>query len=250
MNENAAEPSDVSAGLAAVGDAPRQPPAQHDAASVAAAIHDATLEHRLRPGTRLPEVGLAEHFGVSRAVVRSALSCLAQKGLVSMRPYRGCIVACPTVAETRDVFAARRIIEAAVLEAIPLPLAAAELQALRARVAAEQEALDSRDRNRAVRLSGEFHLALARLQPNSVLLDYVTDLVSRTSLIVALYEAPGAPGCRCREHGTLIDKIEAGQVDAARSIMLQHLDAIEANLRLDSSDEEIDFATVFGGDQS
>jgi DNA-binding GntR family transcriptional regulator len=38
----------------------------------------AIVEHRLQPGTKLAEQKLADHFGVSRTLVRQALFQLAQ----------------------------------------------------------------------------------------------------------------------------------------------------------------------------
>ena len=43
----------------------------------------AIVEHRLQPGTKLAEQKLADHFGVSRTLVRQALFQLAQNRLIS-----------------------------------------------------------------------------------------------------------------------------------------------------------------------
>ncbi|HSI54241.1 MAG TPA: GntR family transcriptional regulator, partial [Ramlibacter sp.] len=72
----------------------------------------AIVEHRLQPGTKLAEQKLADHFGVSRTLVRQALFQLAQNRLIRMEPARGAFVAAPTVQESRQVFAVRRMLEA------------------------------------------------------------------------------------------------------------------------------------------
>ena len=46
-----------------------------------ATIHEAVLDHRLPPGTRLGEVALADLFGVTRAVIRKVLARLAHSRL-------------------------------------------------------------------------------------------------------------------------------------------------------------------------
>ncbi|MFX5903520.1 GntR family transcriptional regulator, partial [Acinetobacter baumannii] len=40
---------------------------------IAARLTRAIVEHRLQPGTKLAEQKLADHFGVSRTLVRQAL---------------------------------------------------------------------------------------------------------------------------------------------------------------------------------
>ena len=48
---------------------------------------------RLKPGAEVTEAGLASHYGLGLAPIRSALSRLDQEGLVSTIPRRGYIVA-------------------------------------------------------------------------------------------------------------------------------------------------------------
>jgi DNA-binding GntR family transcriptional regulator len=57
----------------------------------------AIVEHRLHPGSKLAEQKLADHFGVSRTLVRQALFQLAQNRLIRLEPARGAFVAAPSV---------------------------------------------------------------------------------------------------------------------------------------------------------
>ena len=75
------------------------------------ALTRAIVEHRLHPGTKLAEQKLADHFGVSRTLVRQALFQLVQKRLIRMEPARGAFVATPSAEEARQVFATRRMLE-------------------------------------------------------------------------------------------------------------------------------------------
>src|SRR6195952_1031286 len=79
-------------------------------------IFDAILEQRLAPGTKLSEEALGEIFGVSRTIIRRALSRLGHEGVVLLRPNRGAVVASPSVEEARQVFFARRMVEKAITE--------------------------------------------------------------------------------------------------------------------------------------
>ncbi|MDP2417870.1 MAG: GntR family transcriptional regulator, partial [Hydrogenophaga sp.] len=46
----------------------------------------AIVEHRLHPGIKLAEQKLADHFGVSRTLVRQALFQLSQNRLIRLEP--------------------------------------------------------------------------------------------------------------------------------------------------------------------
>ena len=78
---------------------------------IVAALTKAIVEHRLQPGSKLAEQKLADHFGVSRTLVRHALLQLSQHQLVTLEPARGAFVAAPSADEARQVFAVRRMLE-------------------------------------------------------------------------------------------------------------------------------------------
>src|SRR5258708_5752950 len=99
----------------------------------------AIVEHRLLPGTKLAEQKLADHFGVSRTLVRQALFQLSQNRLIRLEPARGAFVATPSVDEARQVFAVRRMLEAEMVRAFIAQSTPAKIRALRQHVAAEKK---------------------------------------------------------------------------------------------------------------
>lgn len=208
-------------------------------------IFEAILDHRLPPGTKLTEDGLGEVFGVSRTVVRKALFRLAHENIVRLRPNRGAAVARPTVAEARDVFAARRVVERAVVDAVTRCGDESAFAALRALVAREHAAHERGDRRRWIRLSGDFHLRLAEIGGNAVLSEFLKELVSRTSLIIALYESPGNATCSDAEHRALIDAMARGDGARSTALMDRHLESCESHLALEVEPDPVDLATVF-----
>ncbi len=208
-------------------------------------IYDAILDHRLPPGTKLTEDALGEIFGVSRTVVRKALFRLAHENIVRIRPHRGAVVASPSTEEARNVFEARRVVEQAVVRDLAGSVTDAQLGALRLLVDDEHAAYSRGDRRNWIKLSGQFHLDLAELSGNAVLAKFLKELVSRTSLIIALYEAPGQAACSHDEHLALIDAIADGDGDRAAALMAGHLEACEAKLNLDGDDATVDLMSVF-----
>ena len=193
----------------------------------------AIFEHRLPPGTKLGEDRLAGIFGVSRARIRSVLPRLAHEGVVRLEPNRGAFVAKPSVAEARDVFETRRILEPAIAQKLALDRGRrSDLAPLRQHVAAEARARANGDTRAVVRLSGEFHVLLAERSGNDVLAKAMRELASLTCLIIALYDKPSVPSCLGEEHGLIVDALAAGDGDRAARLMTEHLNHVEGNLDL------------------
>lgn len=195
-------------------------------------LYAAIVENHLEPGTKLPEDTLAEAFGVSRTSIRKVLQRLAYERLVDIRLNRGATVAQPTVKEARDIFAARRIVECGVLAQVVAKATPAKLDELRDIVRREHEAEARGDRREAIYLSGEFHVALARVSENETLSEYLAGLVSRSSLVIATYGAPMAGSCRHSEHDDVLELIAEGDAEGARNWMERHLKDIERTVVL------------------
>lgn len=205
----------------------------------------AIVDHRVPPGTSLPEDTLAGAFGVSRTVVRKALLRLAHEKLVEQRPNRGAAVARPSVEEARQVFEARRVVEAAIVGATVERARDADLAALRERLAEEQAAERSGDRRTRLRLSGDFHRHLAALAGNRVLAEFLGELISRTSLILALYETPGGIPCSHGEHAAVLEAVARRDAAAAAARMAEHLGRVERHLNLGEVGRAVDLHALF-----
>jgi DNA-binding GntR family transcriptional regulator len=210
--------------LARAGDGP---------AKLYARLFEAIGEHRLRPGSKLVEERLAELFAVSRTVVRQALTQLAQEGLVELKPNRGAFVASPSVAHTRAIFEARRLLEPAVAARLAATHGSHHIAALRTHVRAEDRARNADDRAALVRLTGEFHIKLAGFAGNDVLTGFLRELEAKTALAILLYDRPGHSACLPAEHARIVDAIERGDARAAQTRMRAHLVHVEGGLDLD-----------------
>ena len=208
-------------------------------------LHNAILEQRLAPGTKLPEDGLGDIFGVSRTIVRKALLRLAHENLIEVRPNRGAIVASPTIEEAAEVFEARRVVEGALIDRLIPVVGEAQIEQLNALVGKERAAHRANNRAELIRLSGAFHLRLAESAGNSVLAEYLMELVSRTSLIISLYERPGNSACSHEEHAGIIEALAAKDAPRARALMDAHLQACEEKLNIDAPDTERGLAEIF-----
>ena len=236
--------------VAASGRRGAAPPAARAALPSVDAIHQrvltAIVEHRLPPGTKLGEERLAGVFGVSRTQIRQVLERLAHDNIVTVQPNRGAFVSSPTVEEAREVFAARRLIEAELIRQATRLATAADVKRLRGHVARESAARAANDKRAIVRLSGEFHQLIADIAGNRFLAKTMRELETLTCLVIILYDGPNVPACPYHEHSGLADAIEARDADRAATFMVEHLRHVESALNFErGADGEIDFDAVF-----
>lgn len=206
----------------------------------------AIVEHRLLPGSKLPEEALAETFGVSRTGIRRVLQRLAAVQLVTQLPKRGAQVATPGQDEAANVFQTRKMLECANLPQVVTHCKEEHLLAMAELVAQEQQAHRDQDGAAAIRLSAAFHVQLQAIAGNQVLTEMVSLLTLRSSLVIAVYGSPWQQGCRCHDHGDLLGLLRDKDSVALADHMARHFDDIVANLRFDhGANETPDFARIF-----
>jgi DNA-binding GntR family transcriptional regulator len=212
------------------------------------------LDHRLPPGTKLIEDRLATAFGVSRTRIRPVLVRLANEQIVTLTPNRGATVAQPTEAEAREVFEVRRMIEPTLIARFIATASADDIVVLSQCITQEEEARQSGDMRRAVRLSGDFHLHIANTAQHQTLGRVLRELVSRTSLILMTYGTNAHPQsdasrCGCQEHRALLDAIRLRDAREAARLMSEHLEQLESQLQFGQADADApDLLSLFGSE--
>lgn len=207
---------------------------------------DAIVERRLQPGVRLPEDALAEVFNISRTGIRKVLQRLALERLVTLRANRGAEVAHPSAKEAQDVFAARQLIEPALMPTVVAHATAEHFKSLRELAEQEHQAQRQGRHSQAIQLSARFHVQLAMTADNQVLGEQIAQLTTRSSLIIAVYGSRHSVGCDCGEHIELIELLERGEGALASNWMARHLASIRDSLRLDPKPAaEPDFKSIF-----
>jgi len=212
-------------------------------------IHRAIAERRLMPGSRLVEDQLAEVFGVSRMRIRSVLQALARDKVVTLNKNRGACVAKPTVQEAKEVFAARRLVEVALAREVVRSIDPKGLKRFKAHIKKEIQAEKSRDRILELTVSHEFHILLAEIVGNSVIVEFLKELMARSALITALFERPDVKVCSHFAHGHLIQLIEQRDEEGLADAMLGHLNEIESYLALFEKEEpQTDLKSIFAED--
>ena len=224
------------------------PPPPEDA--VYERMYGAVLDHRLQPGMKLKEVALAEVFGVNRSVMRKVLTRLAYAKLIELRPNRGAVVASPSIGESRDLFAARRAVEGAIVDLATRHISATGAKKLRALVAKEHDAYRRGEMRQGLKMSLQFHREIAALAGNRVLAEMLDQLIARTPLVVLAYRGrQGGNLCSNDEHDEIVDAVAAGDAAKAVAAMTSHLESLESQLDLSQESEpSTDLARLFMSD--
>ncbi|WP_027092205.1 GntR family transcriptional regulator [Cohnella thermotolerans] len=192
------------------------------------AIKQAIIEQKLRPGMQLVEEVIAESFGVSRTPVRGVFRRLASEKLVSIIPYKGAFVACPTVLEAMEVFEMRRVIEAAAVRNVCRTLTDPQYDVLKKLLAEEEESQKRGDLFGAIQVTGDFHLRIAEFSGNSYFYRCLEELLSLTYVIMALYGEQKVK-C-CQDHERILAAIRERDLGAAERLTLEHLRELEETL--------------------
>jgi DNA-binding GntR family transcriptional regulator len=191
------------------------------------ALRRAIIEQALAPGAKLPEHQIGIHFCMSRTLVRATFGRLQSEGLVDCRARRTVTVARPSIDEAREIFEVRKALER---EAVALIIRRWNPEyggKLEGHVREENAAKERRDDKLSIRLAGEFHIKLAAMSGNCVLERYLGELVSRCSLILALYGRPHSSECAVSEHSEIIAALRRGDAGQAVQLMDERVGSVE-----------------------
>lgn len=158
---------------------------------------------------------------------------LETRSIVHVSPRRGWFVVEPSAEEAMTVYAARRVIESGLLRSIG-ELTASGREVLRAHLAEEKVAISAGDKQRLTCLMGDFHIRLAELSGNGILIEILRDLTARTILISMLYQSDFHAMQSHLGHCGIVDALEAGDVLKAAELSIEHLEDVEEGLDLTS----------------
>ncbi|GAA4890204.1 GntR family transcriptional regulator [Actinomycetospora straminea] len=188
-----------------------------------AALRTAITSGRYAPGDHLGEVELSTHLGVSRGTVREALRHLQQEGLVTAGNRGMLRVNRLSATEVRELFRVRAALEGlAVSEIIASPGREEAVATLRAALAD----LGTGDFAQRVEADLGFHLLLCRLSGNSMLVEAWRALEGRIRVAIMNGDAEGSPIMMAGDrHAPIVEAIARGELDAARSVVTEHMAA-------------------------
>ncbi|MEQ4618899.1 MAG: transcriptional regulator LldR [Corticimicrobacter sp.] len=227
--------------------------------------HELTLmiqTRNLQAGDRLPaERQLAKELDVSRTCLREAIQKLSSQGLLVSRPGGGTYVQATahdqhdgsimhpllplleSDPEYRyDVLEIRHALESTAISHAALRATDAD----KARIRAKFDAMMARHGTDApmeeARADASFHIAIAEASHNLVLILVMRSLFDLLQASVSqnlgkLYTRPNVYETLTQQHLALVEAIEAGDPDRARTAMRTHIDFVYSTLKTIDEDE-------------
>jgi GntR family transcriptional regulator, rspAB operon transcriptional repressor len=180
----------------------------------------------LRPGQAFTEKELAHRYVASRTPVREAAVRLQEEDLVRIIANRGYFVTQLTIQGMNDMYEFRAAIESACAELlcgakIP-PQARAELES-----AAQFRADNEGKFGAFIEADTAFHLGIARLTHNALLVRAVAQMRAQTERILfaaaEAIELPYYGEIPAREHMAILRAISRDDPELARRLMREHI---------------------------
>ncbi|MCU1662409.1 MAG: hypothetical protein QOI36_3714 [Pseudonocardiales bacterium] len=176
------------------------------------------------PGEQLRQEALADAIGVSRIPVRSALIQLESEGLVTFRPRRGAVVRSLSVAQVREIYDLRMLLEPHGLRSSMASMTELRLQRLRAMA----EQLDSSAiGSEFVDLRVEFYRELYDAESNPTLVKIVEELRASVGRYLL---GQRVPGTHRHSHVHLVGEVATGDPERAVVALTAHLGAVRSGV--------------------
>lgn len=214
-------------GVPGVPDASLLPSIQRSAAplrrNVVDALRKAIVEGTLAPGSRLVERELVTMMNVSRTVIREALRQLESEGVVETIPNKGPIVRKLTLAEAKDLYLIRSVLEGLSARMFVMNAGPAELGKLRDRLEETCLAYEGDDPETVLTAKNKFYDVLFSGAGSEILSSMIGTLHARVWRWRALgLHHPQRSKGRSKESvaglRALMNAIEARDADKAEAI--------------------------------
>ena len=206
------------------------------ATTLAESLRDELLSGAYAPGTPLSDADLIERTGATAATARAALSELEHDGLVVHSLHRGVEVVRITPDEVRDIYAARRVFEAAGLEVL-LRRRPVDVTWLEAAVERMGEAAVGGNGRALVEADLAFHLAIVAAAGSRRLTRSAQGALMELRLVlsVADRERDDLPAL-VADHQYLVEVFRSGHLREAVSALEDHLSRAEVMARQAASE--------------
>lgn len=209
-----------------------KPPTAQELALLA--LREAIGSGELQPAQQVVQEDLSAIFGVSRVPLREALKTLEAEGLVTYFPHRGYFVTELSVADLREVYRLREILEAEAQTLAVQECTTADLDVIEGLlVELEQVVADGRDVRAMTARNRAFHFAIFDAARRPRLTRLIRQLWDATDVYRSVYFQAEANRTRiAREHRAMLKALRQGDAQALIEIQSTHranaVDAVAA----------------------
>ncbi|MCB1495444.1 MAG: GntR family transcriptional regulator [Bauldia sp.] len=194
-------------------------------------MRDMIIDGKLKPGEKISERVLTEHFGVSRTPLRECLKALAAEGLVQLVPNRGAVVARITEEEIDELFPILGALEALAGELACARLGDADLQRLRTLHGRMLDHFHYGEEGPYRRINRQFHQTLFDIAGNASLSEMYRQLLGRIHLVRFLVDKRETDWQKAvDDHERIMDALDRRDGQRLAVILKQHLTETAADV--------------------
>ncbi|MDR5874175.1 FadR/GntR family transcriptional regulator [Vreelandella gomseomensis] len=212
-------------------------------------IQDMISSGEIKPGDRLPvEPLLAERFSVSRSSLREGVRALVAMGILETRQGSGTTVttldphlllkplefwaSIQGEKSSNDLHTVRQALEVESAATAASRRTPEDIEQLRRLLKAAEPAIQAKDHEAAMAVDLEFHLAVAKISRNPILIALL-EALSRPTLRMRIWQSiyhSGRIETTHHEHQAVVNAIAAGDPISAHAAMRTHLAQVAVNL--------------------
>lgn len=196
--------------------------------AVANELREAILQGRLKPGERILQQELAEHFGVSRQPVRDALSALKSEGLITELMGRGTVVRVFTDADIRENYYLRRVLESEAAKLTCSRITVEEIDMLRHVNYRMKVAVSEKRQPDVLRENYEFHRLMRDWAGLPTLAKFISELWSGITIATPA-SVPGRALRSVHEHEDIIQAFTVRDPQLVHERVSKHIRTAEAD---------------------
>ena len=168
-------------------------------------------------------------FGVTRERLSKVLHRLGHVQTLQIVPNIGTVVPTPSLDSARELFAARRVLEAGICMRLCEKVTVVELEQLREHLALERQTANSGLRPNFIITSSQFHL-----------------LMEKSVLFSIFHDPKNVSMCSCYEYEQIVEALEKRDIRAAYHATVSHLSLIETRLQMDKRQPgKVDVPKIF-----
>ncbi len=182
------------------------------------------MNGKIRPGTRLMEVELAEEIGVSRTPVREAIRKLEKEGLVVIEQRRGAYVSKISEKEMYEILEVRQQMEGMAAYLAASRMNREQLDKLKKAELNYSRAVAQEDTLSMIKFDSLFHKTILEGSNNNTLIRLVEPLQEMALRFRYLYYNDASRALNVpQEHEQIISAIENGSAEEARQATYHHI---------------------------
>ena len=176
---------------------------------------------------RIIEANIAQHYGVSRTVIRDVLARLQERGLVKKNQKSHWVAGPLTAKSMRDHYEIRRLLEPPALLVAAETFSSDELISMRDRVVAAEETYDQTTSEEIRGIEDDLHGKLVLSVDNPHLASHIrhSQLPLLTNQLFERYLGMPEHGRMLSEHRLVLEHLVRGAPAAAAAALETHLNA-------------------------